>query len=74
MEKAHGYSQMKLNYIKGYANAIQEEAIKMDVAWGNRNNFNEKVDLDYYFENARKELDRLIKDFRGYLEPFEDED
>lgn len=71
MAREFGYSQMKFNYITDYANAINEQAIRMEWAWQNRKNFTGEVDLEEWLAGQVKELEDSMKSLKNYLEPLE---
>lgn len=73
MEKAYGYTQMRINYIKSHAMTIFEQTVQLENTWHNRNNFNaDNEDLERYFENQRKQIEENIKYLNSYLKPRED--
>lgn len=71
MEREFGYSQMKFNYITDYANAINEQAIRMEWAWQNRKNFTSEVNLEEWLAGQVKELEDSMESLKNYLEPLE---
>lgn len=69
MEKAFGYSQMKFNYITDYANSIAESAVQMEMAWQNRENFKEDIDIELWLIRQVESIDQAMKELSVYLEP-----
>lgn len=69
MEKAFGYSQMKFNYITDYANSIAESAVQMEMAWQNRENFKEDIDIGQWLIRQTESIDQAMKELSVYLEP-----
>lgn len=69
MEKAFGYSQMKFNYITDYANSIAESAVQMEMAWQNRENFKEDIDIEQWLIRQKESIDQAMKELSVYLEP-----
>ncbi|MGM0189670.1 hypothetical protein [Enterococcus sp. AZ147] len=69
MEKAFGYSQMKFNYITDYANSIAESAVQMEMAWQNRENFKEDIDIEQWLIRQTENIDQAMKELSVYLEP-----
>ncbi|MGG5325484.1 hypothetical protein IGJ83_002679 [Enterococcus pernyi] len=69
MEKAFGYSQMKFNYITDYANSIAESAVQMEMAWQNRKNFKEDIDIEQWLIRQAESIDQAMKELSVYLEP-----
>lgn len=73
-ESALGYTQYRFNCITDHTNAIQKNAVKMEMAWQNRDNYNESADIGNFLERQTKEINRLIESLQSYLEPLEDEE
>ncbi|MBE6172331.1 hypothetical protein [Enterococcus sp. DIV1304_2] len=69
MEKAFGYSQMKFNYITDYVNSIAESAVQMEMAWQNRKNFKEDIDIEQWLIRQAESIDQAMKELSVYLEP-----
>lgn len=72
MEKAFGYSQMKFNYITDYANSIAESAVQMEMAWQNRKNFRDDVDLEEWLKGQVGEIERKLSELSSYIKPLDD--
>lgn len=69
MDKALGYSQMKFNYITDYANNIAEKAVQMEMAWQNRKNFKDSIDIEQWLIGQAEYIERAMKELSSYLEP-----
>ena len=74
MKKELGYTQYKFNYITDYAKQIDKSATRMEFIWQNRGGFKDNVDVAVALENALKNIERQIEEFKGYLKPFDKED
>ncbi|WP_430515069.1 hypothetical protein [Lactococcus lactis] len=74
MKQELGYTQYKFNYITDYAKQIDELATRMEFIWQNRDSFKDNVDVEVVLENALKNIERQIEEFKGYLKPFDKED
>ncbi|WMM20150.1 hypothetical protein RCG51_10110 [Lactococcus lactis] len=74
MKQELGYTQYKFNYITDYAKQIDELATRMEFIWQNRDSFKDNVDVEVALENALKNIERQIEEFKGYLKPFDKED
>ncbi|WP_285151949.1 hypothetical protein [Lactococcus petauri] len=74
MKQELGYTQYKFNYITDYAKQIDKSATRMEFIWQNRDSFKDNVDVSIALENALKNIERQIEEFRGYLKPFDKED
>ena len=74
MKKELGYTQYKFNYITYYAKKIDKSATRMEFIWQNRDSFKDNVDVEVALENALKNIERQIEEFKGYLKPFDKED
>lgn len=74
MKQELGYTQYKFNYITDYARQIDESATRMEFIWQNRDSFKDNVDVEVALENALKNIERQIEEFKGYLKPFDEED
>lgn len=70
----YGYSQMLFNYITDYSQGINETVSQMEFIWQNRDSFKDNVDIEVALENALKNIERQIEEFKGYLKPFDKED
>lgn len=69
MEKAYGYTQMRINYIKDHAKEIYEQAVQLENTWQNRHNFSADNEvLDRYFKNKRKQIEDNVDYLGKYLE------
>ncbi|MFW8618654.1 hypothetical protein ACOJB1_12485 [Enterococcus innesii] len=69
MERAFGYSQMRFNYITDYANSIAESAVQMEMAWQNRKNFKEDIDIEQWLIRQAESIEQAMKELSTYLEP-----
>ena len=74
MKQELGYTQYKFNYITDYAKQIDKSATRMEFIWQNRDSFKDNVDVEVALENALKNIERQIEEFKGYLKPFDKED
>lgn len=74
MKQELGYTQYKFNYITDYAKQIDKSATRMEFIWQNRESFKDNVDVSIALENALKNIERQIEEFKGYLKPFDKED
>ncbi|MCL9639898.1 hypothetical protein [Lactococcus lactis] len=74
MKQELGYTQYKFNYITDYAKQIDKSATRMEFIWQNRDSFKDKVDVEVAIENAIKNIERQIEEFKGYLKPFDKEE
>lgn len=74
MKQELGYTQYKFNYITDYAKQIDKSATRMEFIWQNRDQFKDNVDVEVALENALKNIERQIEEFKGYLKPFDKED
>ena len=74
MKQELGYTQYKFNYITDYAKQIDKSATRMEFIWQNRDSFKDNVDVSIALENALKNIERQIEEFKGYLKPFDKED
>ena len=74
MKQELGYTQYKFNYITNYAKQIDKSATRMEFIWQNRGEFKDNVDVAVALENALKNIERQIEEFKGYLKPFDKED
>lgn len=74
MKQELGYTQYKFNYITDYAKQIDKSATRMEFIWQNRESFKDNVDVSIALENALKDIERQIEEFKGYLKPFDKED
>ena len=72
MERAFGYSQMRFNYITDYANSIVESAVQMEMAWQNRKNFRDDVDLEEWLKGQAEDIERKVSELSTYLRPLDD--
>ncbi|WP_282799257.1 hypothetical protein [Lactococcus lactis] len=73
MKQELGYTQYKFNYITDYAKQIDKSATRMEFIWQNRESFKD-IDIEVALENALKNIERQIEEFKGYLKPFDKED
>lgn len=73
MKQELGYTQYKFNYITDYAEQIDKSATRMEFIWQNRDSFKDNVDIEVALENALKNIERQIEEFKGYLKPFDKE-
>ena len=53
---------------------IAESATRMEFIWQNRDSFKDNIDIEVALENALKNIERQIEEFKGYLKPFDKED
>ena len=74
MKQELGYTQYKFNYITDYAKQIDKSATRMEFIWQNRDSFKDNVDIEVALDNALKNIERQIEEFKGYLKPFDKED
>ncbi|MGL5897309.1 MAG: hypothetical protein ACRCZN_10105 [Lactococcus lactis] len=74
MKQELGYTQYKFNYITDYAKQIDKSATRMEFIWQNRDSFKNNVDVEVALENALKNIERQIEEFKGYLKPFDKKD
>lgn len=71
MENALGYTQMRLNYIRDYAKAVNDQAVRMEMAWGNRDNFADAIDVEAWIVGQKEELEGTIESLLAYLQPLD---
>ena len=74
MKQELGYTQYKFNYITDYAKQIDKSATRMEFIWQNRDSFKDNVDVEVALDNALKNIERQIEEFKGYLKPFDKEE
>lgn len=73
MKEEFGYTQMLFNYITDYANSISEQAVRMEMAWHNRDCFSEEVDVEKWLDGQRKEMETSMESLKQYLKPLNKE-
>ena len=69
MDRQYGYTQYRLDVITRYANSINEQAVRMEMAWQNRDNFKDDVDVDMWLRGQKLLIEETVESFLDYLEP-----
>ena len=69
MDRQYGYTQYRLDVITSYANSINEQAVRMEMAWQNRDNFKDTADVDMWLRGQKLLIEETVESFLDYLEP-----
>ena len=64
-----GYSDAKMNAITSYASSIAKRTVNLELAWHNRHNFKDDVDIETWLEIEADIIKSEIAELSKYLEP-----
>lgn len=64
-----GYTDARMNAITSYANSISKRTANLEMAWHNRQNFKDDVDIESWLKMEAGIIKDEMSELSKYLEP-----